>query len=326
MYLRPTTVQARVGPLFALDVNAIVLQMLLYTQLITGLHMRIVPLFVSSALAFSAIACGDDAAGAGTLRILLSAEETISKGVLAGPDADDTRDYAVTYSKFLVALGRVQLARVDPSLTLSSETVYIADMRQVGEAGLEIASFDHVEPGQWSQFAYQTPTAAPGAQKLAGVSDGDAEEMIDKQLTYWIEGRVEKPGKPVDFVFKVAVGSSYQNCESNGQPGIAVSADGTSTATITLHGDHLWFNTLARGEETTITRYAQWLVDADTDGDGKVVTEDLAAVPAEKVFPSAKGYNLSGGLFPIATALDFVRAQLATQGHLNGEGECTASL
>jgi hypothetical protein len=272
--------------------------------------MRIVPLFVSSALAFLAIACGDDTAGAGTLRILLRAEETISKGVVAGPGADETRDFSVTYSKFLVALGRVQVARVEPSATLSSDTVYIADMRQVGEVGLELARFDDVAPGQWSQFGYQTPSAPPGAQKLAGVSDGDAQEMIDKQLTYWIEGRVAREGKPVDFVLKVAVGSSYQNCESNGQPGIAVSADGTSSATITLHGDHLWFNTLARG---------------DTDGDGKVVTEDLAGVPAEKVFPSAKGYNLSGGLIPIATALDFVRAQLATQGHLNGEGECTAT-
>jgi hypothetical protein len=287
--------------------------------------MRIVPLFVSALLAAQVVACAEDGQGSGKLRVLLSAEETISKGVQAGPDDENTRDFSVTYTKFLVAIGRVQLARVAPSASLASDTVYIADMRQVGEAGLELESFDDVASGQWNQFGYQTPRAQAGAQKLAGVTDADAQEMIGKQLTYWIEGRVEKPDKPVSFVLKVALESTYSDCESNGQRGIAVSEDGTSTATITLHGDHLWFNTLARGDEATITRYAQWLVDADVDGDGKVSAEDLATVPAEKVFPSSKGYNLSGGPIPVSTALDFVRAQLATQGHLNGEGECSTS-
>ncbi|MEY4514998.1 MAG: hypothetical protein RLZZ450_7120 [Pseudomonadota bacterium] len=287
--------------------------------------MRIVPLFVSTLLAVLAVSCAQDGQGSGALRVLLSAEETISKGVSAGTGDENTRDFAVTYSKFLVAIGRVQLARVSPSARLESGTVYLADMRQVGEAGLEIASFDDVAPGQWSQFGYQTPRAQAGAQKLAGVTDADAQEMIDKQLTYWIEGRVERPERPVSFVLKVALSSTYSACESNGQPGIAVSEDGTSTATITLHGDHLWFNTLARGDEATITRYAQWMVDADTDGDGKVSADDLASVPAEKLFPSAKGYNLSGGPIAVSTGLDFVRAQLATQGHLNGEGECSTS-
>ena len=271
------------------------------------------------------LSCGDDAGG-GKLRVLLSAEETISDGIQMGSDEENTRDYAVTYSKYLVSIGRLKLSRTSPAATLQSDAVYIADMRQVGEAGLEIASFEDVEPGQWSQFGYETPPTPAGAQKLAGVSDTDAQEMIAKGLTYWVEGRVENPAKPVDFVFKVAIDSVYSDCESNGQPGVAVGEGGTSTATITLHGDHPWFNTLARGDETTVTRYAQWLVDADVDGDGKVVTEDLANVPAEKVFPSARGYNLSGGPIPVATALDFVRAQLATQGHLNGEGECQTAV
>lgn len=287
--------------------------------------MRIVHLFVPTLLVASAVGCAEDGQGSGKLRVLLSAEETISNGVSAGADEENTRDFSVTYSKFLVSIGRVQVARVSPSARVGNDAVYIADMRQVGEAGLELASFDDVASGQWNQFGYQTPRAQVGAQKLAGVTDADAQEMIEKQLTYWIEGRVERPEKPVSFVFKVALDSTYSDCESNGQPGIAVSEDGTSTATITLHGDHLWFNTLARGDEATITRYAQWLIDADVDGDGKVTADDLATVPAEKVFPSAKGYNLSGGTIPVSTALDFVRAQLSTQGHLNGEGECSTS-
>lgn len=289
--------------------------------------MRIVHLSALGLLSALALSCGDDAAGGTKLRIMLSAEETISDGVQTGAGEENTRDFAVTYSKFLVTLGRVSVGRSSPTEQLKSDTLFVADMRQVGEDGLELASFDGITPGQWSQFGYETPRAAPGAQKLAGVTDADFQEMVGKQLTYWIEGRVENPAKPVDFVLKVSLDSVYTDCQSNDQPGVAVTEDGTSTATITLHGDHLWFNTLARGEEATVTRYAQWMVDADVDGDGKVSTDDLAKVPAEQVFPSSKGYNLSGGPLPtVSTALDFVRAQLATQGHLNGEGECLATV
>ncbi|MDB4973369.1 MAG: putative lipoprotein [Myxococcaceae bacterium] len=280
------------------------------------------------ALSGTAQSCGD-AGGPNQLHVLLAAEETISNGLQAGEGEENTRDFGVSYSKFLVVIGNVALARSDPERRLTSSAVFLADMRQVGEAGQEIVRFDDVRAGQWSRFGYQTPLASPtlaGLQRLTGVSDADAQEMIDKQLTYWIEGTVERPGSPVRFVFKLAVPTTYSDCETNGQPGVAASEGGASTATITLHGDHLWFDSLVRGDESTVVRRAAWLADADTDGDGKVVTEDLARIPAEKAFPSAKGYNLSGGPTPVSTALDFVRGQLASQGHLNGEGECETQL
>ena len=276
-------------------------------------------------LGASLIACGGDDASSGRLRVLLAAEETISNGLAAGPGEEDTKDFGVTYTKYVVAIGKVALARSAPKLALASDTVYIADMRQVGEQGLPLVTFDDLRPGQWDQLGYQTPVATASNQKLAGVSDADAQGMIDKQLSYWIEGTVNVPGKPVSFVLQVAVPTVYSDCENNGQPGVAVSEGGVSSTTLTLHGDHLWFDSLVRGDESTVTRRTHWLVDADVDGDGKVVTEDLALVPAEKVFPGSE-YNLSGGAIPIVTALDFVRAQLSTQGHINGEGECQAVL
>ena len=288
--------------------------------------MRIAQLFALGALSGLLLGCGDDGGGAGRLRVLLSAEETISEGLQVGADDENTRDYAVTYSKFLVAIGRVSVGRASLSETRLSEAVSIADMRQVGEEGLELASFEDLSAGQWNQFGFETPNASAGAQKLPGVTDADAQEMIDKQLTYWIEGRVEKPGAPVDFVLKVALAARYENCESNGQPGVSVSEDATSTATITLHGDHLWFNTLARGDEAH--GHPLRAVDGRRRRRWRRQGRDRrpGPVPAEKVFPSSKGYNLSGAPIPIATALDFVRAALSTQGHLNGEGECTTSL
>lgn len=277
-------------------------------------------------LVASVAACVDAAGGSGQLRVVLAAEETIDDGLKAGPDPEDTKDFGVTYTKYLAVLGAVKVARTAPARALATTGVFIADMRQVGQQGVPLATFDHVQAGQWDQFGFATPAALPGYQTLAGATDADAQLMIEKQWTYWIEGTVNRPGKPVSFVLQLAVPTVYTDCESNGQPGVSVSEGGVSTATITLHGDHLWFDSLVAGYESTVVRRTQWLVDADTDGDGKVVTEDLAKLPAETAFPSSKGYNLSGGAIPIANALDFVRAQLATQGHFNGEGACQPQL
>lgn len=273
----------------------------------------------------STAACGDSA-GSGELRVVLAAEETISDGLSAGEAPEDTKDFAVHYSKYLVVIGALEIARTVPLRALTTSSAFIADMRQVGQQGVQIALFDHVQAGQWDQFGFATPVALSGDLALSGVTDADAQRMIEQQWTYWIEGTIERPGKPVSFVLQLAVPTLYTACESNGQPGVSVSEGGAASATITLHGDHLWFDSLVPGRESTIVRRTQWLVDADTDGDGKVVTEDLAKLPAEIAFPSAQGYNLSGGPFPITNALDFVRAQLATQGHLNGEGACQPSL
>lgn len=275
-------------------------------------------------LAALAGSCGDDGGGPGTLRVDLVAEVTITDGLKSGPGEEDTRDYGVTYSKFLVAAGHVKLAQTRSGAQRSDASAYIADLRALGPTGLTMTTFEDLPSGQWDQFGYETPLATAGFQKLGPVSDADAQAMIDQQLTYWIEGTVQSP-KPVNFVFKVPVGSLFSECERDGEPGVAIGAGRTTTAALTIHGDHVWFDTVVRGGESTVNRRTSWLVNSDKDGDGMVTSDDLKSVKAEQVFPTSEGYNLSGGVVPIATAYDFIRAQLASQGHLDGEGECVTT-
>jgi hypothetical protein len=253
----------------------------------------------------------------------LVAEETIVNGLTAGPNEDDTRDYGVQYSKYMVVVGRTTIGNSSAHETRSDPDAYIADLRQVGTTGLTMITFDDLRSGQWDQFGYQTPIAQAGFRALGGVSAADAQLMIDQKLTYWIEGVVQAE-KPVSFVFKVGDDALYTDCENDGEPGIAVTEGRTTTAQVTLHGDHLWFDSLVRGDESTVVRRAAWLVKADKDGDGKVSSDDLKSVKAEEVFPTSQGYNLSNAR-PIVTAYDFIVAQLASQGHLNGEGECVTT-
>jgi len=105
--------------------------------------------------------------------------------------------------------------------------------------------------------------------------------------------------------------------------GVVVTSGTTTNASVTIHGDHLWFGAFPSGDEL-VERRAQWLANCDLDQDGTVTEAELMGTDAAAVFPAPE-YNLSGAPVPILDAWDFVAAQVRTQGHLNGEGECPAS-
>lgn len=266
-------------------------------------------------------ACGDEARGPGSLQVLLEAEDTISRGLPVGTDAEDARDCPVTYSKYVVAIGRVKMMRSSDGAARSDPAVYVADLKQLGASSLPIADFEDVPSGQWDKFEYEHVAASAETQPLGTVAPADLQAMRDKGLTHLIEGSAACPERTVRFTFEVAAPARFYDCESDGEPGVSVGSGGGSAATVTLHGDHLWFNALPTGSEGTVVRQAGWLVRADSDGDGVLTTADLAAVSSEVAFPSSLGYALDGA--QINNAFDFVKAQLGTQGHLNGEGECS---
>jgi hypothetical protein len=92
-----------------------------------------------------------------------------------------------------------------------------------------------------------------------------------------------------------------------------------------MHGDHMFFNGFPE-EEGNVMRQAEWLWEVeDIDDDGLLTKTDFeAATDIGALFPSPPqgNYELTGGPLPISNAWDFIRAQLGTQGHIFGEGEC----
>ncbi len=279
----------------------------------------------------AALASCDDggAAGQGRVRILLSAEDSITEGLRQGPAVEDTRDFAVRFSKYLVTVGRVTMGRSRDKRTAELDQVFVVDATQVGSEGLELGVIDDLRAGEWDKFGFETPRAGEDAQRMAGVSEQDFSEMVREGYTYWIEGEVERPeaqGGPVTFAIKAAVPTRYSDCEHDGEPGVSVVADGSESATITLHGDHIFFNTFLTGSEANIERLAGYLVEADRDGDGHVDERELMALDATRAFTRTRGYSLDGAPVLVDNGFDFVRAQLATQGHYQGEGECIFTL
>lgn len=277
------------------------------------------------------LGCEADGAdrGQGRLRVLLSAEASIREGLGQGSDVEDTRDYAVHFTKYLATVGEVSLGRSRGKLSRELPDTFVVDLTQIGEDGVELGLLDDLSSGEWDKFGFATPRADGDSVRFSGVSSADYTQMVEGGFSYWIEGRVERSeaeGGPVDFSLQSALGSTFHDCAHDGEPGVSVVSGGTATATITLHGDHMFFNAFQIGSEANLARMAGYLVQADRDRDGFVDNDELMQLDATDAFTRARGYSLDGAPILIDDALDFAEAQLATQGHYQGEGECIFTL
>ena len=229
---------------------------------------------------------------------------------------------------------------------------YAVDLTQVPGSGLELWMLDGLEVGSW-ELGYQTPQAGSATARHASVSVQDFESMVSGELTYLVRGTITKAdgvscppsglaepaattsvgsndaGDPcfaapsIDFEIAAASPTRFGPCQIDGIPGVVITQDATQTAALTIHGDHLFFNGFPEGSEGGISRLAQWLADADLDVDGEVTREELEAIALSDLDEIDDRFQLGGSpVTPLETVWDYVVAQLKTQGHFQGEGEC----
>jgi hypothetical protein len=270
----------------------------------------------------------------GDVDLVVQAEDTITEGILPGEDAENIVDgWTVNFSRYVVAIGRVHLHQ-GATLEASDPAVHVVDLASVSEDGFALTSFDGIATGRWDGVEFET--AAPGADAIrdASVTQAELDEMIAGGCSYLIEGALSSPtgqacvpgsacvsATEIGFRFCVPATSVFGPCNTpDGLPGLVVNAGLTTTNAITIHGDHMFFSAFPSGDEL-VDRRAQWLANCDTDGDGDVTQAELEAADPALIFPAPE-YSLAGAPRPIQSAWDFLIAQVKTQGHWNGEGEC----
>lgn len=279
-------------------------------------------LTVLGALALSA--CGGD--DQGNLSVLLEAEESIVEGLEAGDGDENIVDgFNVTFSRYVVAIGYVAMSQVDDANPQSSPVVAIADFKSLGTLP-ELTSFNGIPTGQYTNFGFETPVPSADVVNFNDVDEGDIEAMIENEWSYIIEGTIEQvsDGETKDFLIQANVPSVYSDCAVEDRArGVNVQSD--SSVDITLHGDHIFFNGFP-DDEDEVQRRAKWMWDVrNIDSDPVLTRADFEAeTNIGKLFPQPPDgdYQLGGGPLEITNAWDFIRAQLGTQGHIFGEGEC----
>jgi hypothetical protein len=312
--------------------------------------------FVSAAalaLSSSFVAgCGDSEGGKGSLRIIADREEFLTDGLLAGEGVVNIRDgWDVTFDHYLVALGEVAL-RSSSGKQIESEYVTVVDLTAVPAAGEELWVMEDIPAGRWD-FFFETPRAGAGTQRHSAVNQELFQRMVDERLTYAIRGTLTQAGgvscppralatipegaapvrqnrtgddcyenPSVVFDFGVELDTLYGPCEVDHLPGVVITRDVTESVALTIHGDHIFFNGFPEGSEGGVLRLAQWIADADLDLDGVVTEEELHDIPMSSVAEFDDRYSAGGSPLELHDLWDYVQAQLKTQGHYQGEGEC----
>ena len=299
------------------------------------------------------LGCGGEA-GTGSVTAQLEAEDVIIEGIEPGDGVENIRDgWAVSFDRYIATVGDLDLhLSSNDSVEVEGADVFVVDMTQVPSAGLALWQFDDLRAGRW-EFHYATPGAADGAMRHTSVSQADFDEMVENDWTYLVDGTLTNtdgqscppaalatPGgatpngnlsgtnpcydaPSVRFTVGAAAATTYGPCETDDVPGFAVTSGGTATVSMTLHGDHLFFNGFPEGDEGGVMRLAQWLADCDLNLDGTVTATELQAIAPAQLPELDERFQLGGSLItPLDTMYTYFRAQLKTQGHFQGEGEC----
>ena len=294
--------------------------------------------------------CGGN--GVGSLGVFVEAEDTIQNGLEPGEGVENVTDgWTVDFDKYVAVLGDIELRfATDEELTADAHEMIAIDLTRIPAQGVQLWSIEALDEGRW-EFGYTLGTGQHDAERHDSVSTEDFERIVDEDLSYFIAGGLTHPegvscpppaladvgdraadaksdagvdcysNDAIAFEFAVSVETSMGPCEIDGKTGVAITANKKETAAVTIHGDHVFFNGFPEGEETSVTRRAQWLADCDLNVDGRVTREELEAIaPAD--LAAMNGVNLGGALLRLDSMWDYVAAQLKTQGHFNGEGEC----
>lgn len=298
-------------------------------------------------------ACASDAQGEGTLSVSVQAEESITSGLSAGEGVEDIADgWSVRFDEYIAVLGDVDLHLAsDHDVTAHAHTLYAVDLASVPESGLALWEMDALRAGRW-EVHYRLGMASTETERHDSVTPTDFEAMVDDGLTYRIRGHVQSAvgrscppvalaepiaaatasgtnaagddcyvNTEIGFVIDVAAETDFGPCEIDGVSGVSIPSGGAQSLALTLHGDHLFFNGFPTGSEGGVMRLAQWLADCDLNLDGEVTNAELAAIDLTALSEIDERFQLTGDL-AAGTVHDYIAAQLKTQGHINGEGEC----
>ena len=284
-------------------------------------------------MALALAGCGDSG-GTGTLEVRLSGEEASREGFPVGT-GDDTiafaDGYTLTFEKVLVSITDVALRDGDDGAALSADPV-VADLH----LGEPVAwTFEGVPAQRWPDVRYRYDVPPADARLLEGVDASDVEGMRAAGASLRVTGEAsdtEGTAYPFDLLLDISVLNA--RCENglDETDGIVIPDNGVVQAELTIHLDHLFFDTYASDDAQL--RFEPWA--AVYDDSSPITLADLASQTIADL-RDREGEALRDGTDLVvydpgtleleANDLgEYVRAAATTTGHFQGEGHCDYEL
>jgi hypothetical protein len=278
-------------------------------------------------------ACTGDA-GSGAVRVSLSGEEASLGGFpvdVGGGEMIAFEDgWTLQFERVLVSLIDFTLASSDGE-ALAPEGGVVADLHRGMPLGWEM---EGVPAQRWDRVSYLIAPPAADARILAGADPAAVETMRANGWSMLIEGAAQHDAETVRFSlgFPLAIRNSGCHSGVDGTDGLVVANGSVTEAEVTIHLDHLFFDTYANDEASM--RFEPY---AAVASDGVMTLDSLAtqelASPIDRTgttIADAGGAPVVYDPGPLTLSernlRGYVLAAATTVGHFNGEGHCDYSV
>ncbi len=272
-------------------------------------------------IALALTACGGEV---GSLAITVSGEDAAVNGYDEGAFADG---WTMRFDALVVSLSAFDLHGAQGEDALLESDPVLVDLHQ----GDQVAwSFEGVPARRWEDVRFVIGPATPEARDVGSVDPALRARMIDEGLSVLVIGHAEKDELARDFEFAFALDVAHSRCHAaDGTDGVVVGAGAGNEAQITLHWDHLFFDSLALDDASM--RFDA--IAAAGDGSAPITLADLSSQRLADLRGLDGGPLVDGdgapivyvpGSTPLAepTLRGMIEAVAATVGHLDGEGHC----
>lgn len=248
-------------------------------------------------LSLVAAGCG----GEGTWHYEVYGEAFIEEGIPASAFEDGC---AVDYTRFLVTVGGRALQDAEGTVAAAVSGVEVYDL----VPGRQRMATTTAPSGTWQVV---TATVASDADVTAGAGADDAavQAVTDAPASVVATGTLTCGDRSVAFDWAFDEATAYA-CAA---PDLVVTSGAEAVSELTIHGDHLFFDSL---EDPDAVLRGLPYVDADDDGDGVLTAAELQAA-------DVVGSGMDRGSDDaVATLWDYLTGQVRNLGHYDGEGHC----
>lgn len=281
----------------------------------------------AATMMMSALAPGCGGGATGTVSVEVSGEEAPVIGYPTG-DIAFADGWTIQFEHIFVAVEDFSLTEGERTVMLESESTVV----DLTAGDQELWSFPGIAAQRWSDVEYVIARPTATSRRLAGVTEADVAGMVDAGVSFRMIGTATHPthgSYDLDLGIPFAVHMSACVSGRDGTNGIVVPANGTHETQLTLHLDHLFFDS-ARAEEPNL-RFEAWAAVAGADREvsyADLATQNLTdmigigGMPLVDEDGSLIAYEPPSAGLPMQNLQAFVLAQAFTIGHFEGEGHC----
>lgn len=285
---------------------------------------------VACALASASLlaACGNESSGgSGSLRVQASGEAASREGFPVGSGDDQIAfadGWTLRFAKVLVSFRDFTLRTSNgDSAELDSDPV-VVDLH-LGEP--ELWDFEDVAAKRWDRVGYRYAPPTAKSRKANAVETSDLERMIDEGYSLYIEATAAKDGDEVSLQYGFPFTVRHTRCVSGSDEteGVVISDGAANQAQITVHLDHLFFDSYAT--DAAALRFDPMAAVAPESGpltlDELAAQDNLSDLVDAEGEPLDRAYDPGSAFIPVPRDLEqYVIAAATTTGHWNGEGHC----